>query len=120
MHGDGPKALAFVKADQRDSCRRRCEDLSAIRNRAVVQEIEEKKKEREGGADVDGNQTRDDRRRGASLFQTRNEYFKNHMREDYCREAASQILELEKETILFNDRILWQDMQRQMDLSEHL
>ena len=40
-----------------------------------MQEIEEKK-EREGGADVDGNQTRDDRRRGASLFQTRNEYFK--------------------------------------------
>ena len=25
---------------------------------------------------------------------------KNHMREDYCREAASQILELEKGTIL--------------------
>ena len=32
---------------------------------------------------------------------------KNHMREDYCREAAGQILELEKGTILLTTCLLY-------------
>ena len=60
----------------------------------------EEKKEREDGTDVDGNQTRNDRRVVLRYSKRGMNILKNHMREDYCREAAGQILDLEKGTIL--------------------